>query len=60
MKLTWSSDQYDEKKMPAVSVEEFDEETGEPVPSERPTHLINTILVSLTIILIEVMLGGKC
>lgn len=47
-----------EKRVPRVQAEEIDEETGEYLPENRPTHLMNTILVSFTLFLITVMLGA--
>lgn len=51
-------EEADEKKPPRVAAEEIDEETGEPLPERRPTNLMNTILVSITLCLITVMLGA--
>ena len=63
MDLVWRSgdadeDVADEKKPARVVAEEIDEESGELLPEKRPTHLMNTILVSITICLIIVMLGA--
>jgi cellulose synthase/poly-beta-1,6-N-acetylglucosamine synthase-like glycosyltransferase len=51
-------EQFDEKKPPRVTANEIDEESGELLPENRPTHLMNTILVSITLCLIIVMLGA--
>lgn len=48
----------DEKKIPRVAANEIDEESGEPIPEKRPTHLLNTILVAITLCLVTVMLGA--
>lgn len=37
---------------------EIDEESGQIIPEKRPVHLQNTILVSLTLVLITVSLGS--
>lgn len=47
-----------EKKPPRVTAEEIDQESGEVLPENRPTHLQNTVLVSITLLLITVMLGA--
>ncbi|KAK0361487.1 hypothetical protein LTR94_023149 [Friedmanniomyces endolithicus] len=46
-----------EKKPPRVTATEVDEESGEFLPEKRPTHLQNTVLVSITLCLITVLLG---
>ena len=63
MELVWSTgepgeEEDGEKKGPQVTEVEIDEESGEIKPQERPTHLLNTILVAITLILIIVMLGA--
>lgn len=67
IQLIWSLDnqneEVDEKadhpsKAPHVTATEVDSESGAPVPQSRPTHLLNTILVTLTIILIITLLGA--
>ncbi|KAK4550771.1 hypothetical protein LTR36_000350 [Oleoguttula mirabilis] len=45
-------------KAARVTAEEIDQETGEVKPENRPTHLQNTVLVSITLTLIIVMLGA--
>ena len=51
-------DDNNEKKPPRVTAVEVDDESGTVVPESRPTHLMNTTLVALTLILIVVMLGA--
>lgn len=61
MALTWEAqvaDSYNEKDPAGVTGEELDEESGDAVTSERPTHLLNTILVGFTLFLIMIMLGA--
>jgi len=65
MELVWSTEGAEdeegkppEKKGPGVVDVEFDPETGLPLPENRPTNLQNTVLVSITIVIIEVMLGA--
>ncbi|KXS99710.1 hypothetical protein AC578_9879 [Pseudocercospora eumusae] len=47
-----------EKKIPRVAAKIADEESGEITAKERPTHLMNTGLVSFTLFLITIMLGA--
>ena len=47
-----------EGKALRVTAQEVDEETGVPLPEERPTHMQNTVLVSITLTLIICMLGA--
>ena len=59
--LLWSGDQEvedTEGKAPQISVNEVDPETGRIVPQYRPTHLMNTILVALTLSLITIVIGA--
>jgi hypothetical protein len=64
MELVWSAgekgDNEDggDKKEPNTEVYEVDEESGEISVRARPLHLQNTILVSLTLILISTTLGA--
>ncbi|KAI9841817.1 MAG: hypothetical protein M1837_000362 [Sclerophora amabilis] len=63
MQLVWSQGQpveeeMNEKKAPRVAEAEIDPESGEVVPESRPTHLLNTILVGLTLILVVTALGA--
>lgn len=51
-------DDDNEKKPPRVVALEVDEESGEEVHAERKTHMLNAILVALTLFLIAVMLGA--
>ena len=48
----------DRDKGPRVAVMEVDSETGLVVPQERPTFLLNTILVALTLTLIVTVIGA--
>ncbi|OAA52289.1 Glycosyl transferase, family 2 [Beauveria brongniartii RCEF 3172] len=61
MELVWkagNSDEEEDEKRGAVTEAEIDEESGEVKPETRPVHLQNTILVSLTLILVIVSLGA--
>ncbi|KAG6055742.1 hypothetical protein E4U17_002754 [Claviceps sp. LM77 group G4] len=63
MELVWKTgntdDEEDEKKGGATTFEaEIDEESGEVKAEKRPIHLQNTVLVSLTLILVTVSLGA--
>ncbi|KAI9809250.1 MAG: hypothetical protein M1825_002541 [Sarcosagium campestre] len=63
MQLVWRTGQHadeeeGEKKSSAVRVAEVDPESGEVLAERRPTNLLNTILVSLVLILIIVFLGA--
>ncbi|KAG9518666.1 hypothetical protein KCU99_g8724, partial [Aureobasidium melanogenum] len=65
MELVWKTGEPEEvtdepvaKKGPGVVEEEIDEESGEVLPESRPTHLMNTVLVSITLIIIIVLLGA--
>ncbi len=65
MELVWKTGEPDEveeggaaKKGPKVSELEIDEESGAILPQNRPTHLLNTILVAFTLILIVTVLGA--
>ncbi|CAL3964384.1 unnamed protein product [Diplocarpon coronariae] len=60
MELVWKTGQpdEDEKKDPNMAVVEIDAESGEIIPEKRPLHLQNTVLVSLTLILIMTFLGA--
>ena len=61
MELVWkagSEDDEDEKKGPTTTETEIDEESGELRLEKRPVHLQNTVLVTLTLILITVSLGA--
>lgn len=63
MELVWKAghlDEPDEKaEGPVITTEaEIDEESGEIKPEKRPVHLLNTYLVSMTLILITVSLGS--
>ncbi len=41
-----------------INVKEVDPENGEIMPQHRPTHLMNTVLVALTLILVVTVLGA--
>ena len=62
MELVWRAgedEELDEKAGGAVVKEfEVDEESGEILPEKRATHLINTILVCFTLIIVVIMLGA--
>lgn len=62
MELVWkagnSDEEEDEKRANPVAEAEIDEESGEVKPENRPVHLQNTVLVSLTLILVIVSLGA--
>ncbi|TPX11046.1 uncharacterized protein E0L32_007907 [Thyridium curvatum] len=63
MELVWkagSADDDDEKNGGAANEVEIDEESGQIKPEKRPVHLQNTVLVSLTLILVTVSLGAAC
>ena len=62
--LVWAGNESDGKIMavgekgPRVAVMEVDSETGLVVPQERPTFLLNTILVAFTLTLIVTVIGA--
>ncbi|UNI13811.1 hypothetical protein JDV02_000516 [Purpureocillium takamizusanense] len=62
MELVWKAgnidEEEDEKRGGAVAEAEIDEESGEIKPEKRPIHLQNTVLVSITLILVTVSLGA--
>ena len=64
MELVWKTgevedaDEVQVKKGPMVGEVEIDEESGEIVPEKRATHLLNTVLVAFTLIIIMAMLGA--
>jgi hypothetical protein len=60
MELVWKTGEQEdeEKKEASAQVQEVDEETGEYIPEKRALHLQNTVLVSLTLILIMTTLGA--
>ncbi|KAL7800031.1 glycosyltransferase [Trichoderma ceciliae] len=63
MELVWKTgnteeEESDEKRSPAAAEVEIDEESGEIKPEKRPIHLQNTVLVSLTLILVTISLGA--
>ncbi|KAK3904015.1 glycosyl transferase family group 2-domain-containing protein [Staphylotrichum tortipilum] len=61
MELVWKAgaeEDGDEKGGPVVEEPEVDEESGELKPEKRPVHLLNTYLVSITLVLVTVSLGA--
>ena len=61
MELVWKAgmeEDADEKGGPVVEEPEVDEESGELKPEKRPVHLLNTYLVSFTLVLVTVSLGA--
>ena len=64
MLLVWQTgeaaeeDDINEKKTPRVAEFEVDEESGEIMPENRQTNLMNTILVAFTLVIVIVMLGA--
>jgi hypothetical protein len=61
MELVWKAgvdEDGDEKGEPIVEEAEVDEESGELKPEKRPVHLLNTYLVSMTLVLVTVSLGA--
>jgi hypothetical protein len=62
MELVWSTGEQEEadaeKKGPIATDYAIDEESGELVPGARPLHLENTVLVSITLVLISATLGA--
>lgn len=61
MELVWKTGEAEDddgKKEANIAVAEIDEESGEIIPEKRPLHLQNTVLVTLTMILIMTTLGA--
>lgn len=64
MELVWKTGQPEDaeeggdSKGPNVTTVEIDEESGKIKPQFRPTHLLNTILVACTLVLIVTVLGA--
>ncbi|KAL2157877.1 hypothetical protein VTH06DRAFT_4930 [Thermothelomyces fergusii] len=61
MELVWkvgAEDNEGEKGGSAVEGSEMDEESGEPKQEKRPVHLMNAVLVGLSLILVTVSLGA--
>jgi hypothetical protein len=61
MELVWKAggdEDGDEKGGPIAEEPEVDEESGELKPEKRPVHLLNTWLVSMTLVLVTVSLGA--
>ncbi|KAI1328658.1 glycosyl transferase family group 2-domain-containing protein [Xylariaceae sp. FL0255] len=62
MELVWQTGEEDEEEMEkrqnvAVAEKEIDEESGQILPEKRPVHMLNTYLVSVTMVLIVASLG---
>ena len=51
-------EENEKKKGPAVVEVEIDDESGQPKPENRPTHIMNGVLVGCTLCIITVMLGA--
>ncbi len=49
---------FGDKGRSQITVKEVDPENGEIMPQHRPTHLINTVLVALTLTLVVTVLGA--
>lgn len=64
MELVWKTGQPEDaeeggdSKTPNGTTVEIDEESGKIKPQFRPTHLLNTILVAFTLVLIVTVLGA--
>ncbi|KAK0726203.1 glycosyl transferase family group 2-domain-containing protein [Apiosordaria backusii] len=62
MDLVWKAgaeeDEEEKGGLPIATEAEVDEESGELKPEKRPVHLLNTYLVSLTLVLVTVSLGA--
>ena len=63
MELIWRSnhpegedEEMNEKAMRSTVVD-LDPESGDPIPEDRPTNLMNSILVAFTLIIVIVLLG---
>ncbi|KAK4227356.1 putative glycosyltransferase [Podospora fimiseda] len=63
MDLVWKAGAEDDEEgganeKPRVEDPEIDEESGEIKPEKRPVHLLNTYLVSMTLVLVTISLGA--
>lgn len=65
MELVWRTgepeveeDEVEKKKGPAIAEVEIDEESGQVIKEKRPTHLMNSVLVAITLSIITTMLGS--
>src|SRR3954453_7675395 len=58
MELVWKAgiEEEGDEKGPGAEELEVDEESGELRPEKRPVHLLNTYLVSITLVLVTVSL----
>lgn len=63
MQFVWQvesgEDPIDEKGT-SIHEQEIDAETGEARPEDRPTNLLNTILVAFTLVIVVTLLGLGC
>ena len=64
MEIAWQAgappergDISDEKRVTRINSLEVDKESGEIIPDQRPTNLINTVLVAFTVVIILTLLG---
>jgi hypothetical protein len=57
--LVWGNpdDEEEEEEQNEKDEHQLDPESGDPIPEERPTNLINTILVAFTLVIVIVLLG---
>jgi hypothetical protein len=59
MELIWKTGELSERKEASAGVQVgFDEENGETKAENRPTHIMNSVLVAFTLLLITIMLGA--
>ena len=63
MEIVWNqgnekAEELNKEKRTTVAVEEIDEEDQLALSQHRPTHLMNTILVAFTIVIVTIMLGA--
>jgi hypothetical protein len=57
--LVWGNpdNEEDEEEQDEKDKQQIDPESGDPIPEQRPTNLINTILVACTLVIVIVLLG---
>lgn len=63
MQFVWQvegGEEYFDEKGVQISEQEIDAETGEARPEDRPTNLLNTILVAFTLVIVVTLLGLGC
>ncbi len=60
MELVWraGSEGNGDEMQPSLGAAEMDEESGAIRPEKRPVHLLNTLLVTLTLVLVTVSIGA--